>query len=65
MWLCVSTSPGMMILPAASIFLASGGISTSASGPTATILPLATTSVPLSISGPSIGMILAPTNASG
>ena len=66
MWLCVQISPGMMTLPATSIFLGAGGNrARSAAGPTAVIFPFSITSAPPSISSPSMGMILAPTNARG
>ena len=37
MWTCASTIPGIIVLPRVSMISASGGISISAAGPTATI----------------------------
>ena len=64
-WLCVSTSPGITILPLASITVAPSGILTDFSSPTAMILPPRTIKTPCSISGPEIGMTRAPVMATG
>jgi hypothetical protein len=62
MWLWLSTIPGMMILPDASMLWAPDGMVTA---PTARIFPFWTSNVPLGISGPEIGMIRAPMKAIG
>ena len=64
-WLWVSTRPGMITLPAASIRSASAGIGVVAAGPTAVIFPLATTTTPAGIGGPETGSTSAPMKATG
>ena len=64
-WLCVSTRPGMITLPVASIRSASGGMGVVAAGPTARILPPRTTTTPAGMGGPAIGITSAPENATG
>ena len=58
-----STSPGQRSRPPRSMVWASGGIRTEPAGPTAAILPSATTTVPPWMSGPATGWIWAPTSA--
>ena len=55
MWPCASTKPGSTQVPDASTISASSGMSTSASGPTATIRPSSISTVPPSMGSPSTG----------